>query len=101
MFMMKMPRRAKPRITSSVKIRSRVETGSAEVVMERPLFSSFSRCQAAVYARGCAHMPNRRLFAAGIVTLFPLVSAAAVPATFDAAAQELGRDWLVDNGGVG
>jgi serine-type D-Ala-D-Ala carboxypeptidase/endopeptidase len=43
----------------------------------------------------------RRSLAAGIVTLFPLVSAAAVPATFDAAVQELGKTWLADNAGVG
>jgi serine-type D-Ala-D-Ala carboxypeptidase/endopeptidase len=46
-------------------------------------------------------MRKRRLFAAGIVTLFPLVSAAAVPATFDAAVQELGRSWLEDEAGIG
>jgi len=46
-------------------------------------------------------MTKRRWFAAGIVTLFPLVAAAAVPATFDAAVQELGRYWLADNAGVG
>jgi len=46
-------------------------------------------------------MQIRRSIAAGIVTFFPLVSAAAVPATFDAAVQELGRDWLIDNAGVG
>jgi CubicO group peptidase (beta-lactamase class C family) len=46
-------------------------------------------------------MQRRRLFAAGIVTLFPLACAAAVPATFDAAVEELGRAWLIDNAGVG
>ncbi len=46
-------------------------------------------------------MQIRRSIAAGIVTLFPLVSAAAVPATFDDAVQELGRQWLIDNAGVG
>jgi len=46
-------------------------------------------------------MHKRRSFAAGIVTFFPLVAAAAVPASFDAAVQELGKDWLVDNNGVG
>jgi serine-type D-Ala-D-Ala carboxypeptidase/endopeptidase len=46
-------------------------------------------------------MTIHRLIAAGIVTLFPLVSAAAVPATFDAAVQALGQYWLADNGGIG
>jgi D-alanyl-D-alanine-carboxypeptidase/D-alanyl-D-alanine-endopeptidase len=46
-------------------------------------------------------MHIRRSIAAGIVTFFPLVSAAAVPATFDSAVQELGQAWLTDNDGVG
>jgi len=46
-------------------------------------------------------MTHRRWIAAGIVTFFPLVSAAAVPATFDATMQELARDWLVENAGIG
>jgi len=46
-------------------------------------------------------MKIRGLVAAGIVTFFPLVSAAAVPATFDSAVQELGQAWLTDNDGVG
>jgi CubicO group peptidase (beta-lactamase class C family) len=46
-------------------------------------------------------MQIRRLVAAGIVTFSPLVSAAAVPGTFDAAVQELGQSWLADNGGIG
>jgi len=46
-------------------------------------------------------MKIRSLLVAGIVTFFPLVSAVAVPATFDAAVQELGQSWLADNGGIG
>ena len=46
-------------------------------------------------------MQKRRLLAAGIVTLFPLVAAAAVPPTFDAAVQDLAKNWLIDNAGVG
>ena len=46
-------------------------------------------------------MMNRPWFAAVIVAWFPLVGAAAVPATFDATVQALGRAWLTDNAGVG
>jgi serine-type D-Ala-D-Ala carboxypeptidase/endopeptidase len=46
-------------------------------------------------------MRKRRSFAAGIVTFFPLIAAAALPATFDAAVQDLGRSWLESNAGVG
>jgi len=46
-------------------------------------------------------MSKHRRFAAVIASFFPLVGAAAVPPTFDTAVQELGRDWLADNAGVG
>jgi CubicO group peptidase (beta-lactamase class C family) len=46
-------------------------------------------------------MHLRRLAAAGIATFFPLAAPAAVPATFDAAVQELGRTWLTENDGIG
>ena len=46
-------------------------------------------------------MTQRRWFAAVLVTLCPLVAAAAVPSNFDAGVQELGRDWLADHSGVG
>src|SRR5690349_4748260 len=46
-------------------------------------------------------MPIRRLLFAGIATFFPLCALSALPPTFDAAVQELGRDWLTDNDGVG
>jgi CubicO group peptidase (beta-lactamase class C family) len=38
---------------------------------------------------------------AALVALFPLFAAAAVPATFDAEVQELGRNWITDNAGIG
>src|SRR4051812_43878289 len=46
-------------------------------------------------------MNSPRWLAAAIVTLFPLLAAAAVPEGFDAAVQALGRKWLLDNDGVG
>lgn len=46
-------------------------------------------------------MQLRRLIAAGIATFLPLVGAAALPQTFDADVQALGRAWLSDNDGVG
>jgi serine-type D-Ala-D-Ala carboxypeptidase/endopeptidase len=46
-------------------------------------------------------MHPRRLLFAGIATFFPLCALAALPPNFDAGVQELGRDWLTDNDGVG
>jgi serine-type D-Ala-D-Ala carboxypeptidase/endopeptidase len=46
-------------------------------------------------------MSARRLFAAAILALLPLACAAAVPVSFDADVQELGREWLEENAGVG
>jgi serine-type D-Ala-D-Ala carboxypeptidase/endopeptidase len=45
-------------------------------------------------------MKSFRWLAAGLVLLCPLASAA-VPADFDTVAQALGRQWLLDNNGVG
>src|SRR3954463_8082587 len=46
-------------------------------------------------------MTFSRSIAAAIVTFFPLAGAAALPTTFDAAVQDLGRSWLTDNRGIG
>lgn len=46
-------------------------------------------------------MQLRRFIAAGFATFFPLVGGAALPQTFDADVQALGRAWLADNDGVG
>jgi D-alanyl-D-alanine-carboxypeptidase/D-alanyl-D-alanine-endopeptidase len=46
-------------------------------------------------------MQVRRLLVAALLTGFPPGAMAVVPATFDAAVQELGRSWLIDNGGIG
>ncbi len=46
-------------------------------------------------------MHIRRLVAAGIATFFPLAASSALPPTFDAAVQNLGRSWVTQNDGVG
>ena len=46
-------------------------------------------------------MHIRRLVAAGIATFFPLAASSALPPTFDAAVQNLGRSWVTQNDGIG